>query len=435
MAHPDEHEHDRPEIDWIDANAVVQARAASPGASTTSTTVGSIGKRRGRWPAVVLSLVVVAVLFRLVAGGSGGRADEVADEPRPVAPSIAIVEADRTDRTPGTSAFERFPPFGFPELHAIVSGRNGEEPFRVSTMGSILAFDDTALTGRFDFSIDAGGEYLAAFSAPDHGDPDAGWVLWIGSVDGQLEPLATGVRSFAWHDSDRGRMAFVAVAPGQDEPRLLTIDLADAQPSLTEVPNVSADLAGRLTVWGEWGFVFEGDGSNVTAVDSAGELVIGEVNGSVIGYLPLLGLVMAPLDPPRRSMAMAVLPSATGEGRDHVDILVTPLEALAGLSLIPDLAVGGVDGMVAVQAVGDNSEETVVIVLDRMGAEVARLPAGNGRTPITWIDDGRRLAFIDEDRSDGVSLVLYDVADDDVRVLSLDFLDPLEHRAHDFTLG
>ncbi len=127
--------------------------------------------------------------------------------------------------------------------------------------------------------LDASGRWIAALGADS--DVTAGTVLYVGSVGGQLLPVATEVRGFAWHDSDEGRLAWSSRRPG--ESGWLTV--ADVQTgSRSTVVEVDGT---RLRRWGDWGFALAVPGPEYrTELRDGSGTVLDIVRGFPLGPVP-----------------------------------------------------------------------------------------------------------------------------------------------------
>ena len=93
--------------------------------------------------------------------------------------------------------------------------------------------------------LDASGRWIAALGADS--EVTAGTVLYVGSVGGQLLPVATEVRGFAWHDSDAGRLAWSSRRPGESGWLTVADVQAGSRATVVEVDGT------RLRRWGDWG--------------------------------------------------------------------------------------------------------------------------------------------------------------------------------------
>ena len=132
---------------------------------------------------------------------------------------------------------------------------------------------------RFDVS----GSFLAGTSGPGNGLRE----LWAGSPGEDLERIASGVRAFAWHDTDPARLAWTEMT-GAGRLALTTAELPAGS-----IGSVVADFdLGQLRRWGGWGYAFllpdrplrtlllDGGGSPVAEVDG---YPVGEVSPGLPG--------------------------------------------------------------------------------------------------------------------------------------------------------
>jgi hypothetical protein len=124
---------------------------------------------------------------------------------------------------------------------------------------------------RFDVS----GSFLAGTAGPGSGLGE----LWAGTPGEDLERIAAGVRAFAWHDTEPGRLAWTEMT---DAGRLA---LTTARlPGGSNSSQVAAFHLGELRRWGGWGFAFLlPDRPLRTLLLDPGGSAIAEVDGYPVG--------------------------------------------------------------------------------------------------------------------------------------------------------
>lgn len=192
------------------------------------------------------------------------------DEPSDPPVTVATPELDRPDVTPSTVTPTTRPVaegvgevvVGFPDTLIAVtqlgSGNLGQltwpvrGPTRVRDLPGFF-------TPKADF--DASGRMVAmGTQIPD----TAGLLLSLGTAR-RVQPLASDVTGFAWHDREGGRLAYTQVEDG--EWLLYVVDTAREPELVTRSP----DIAGTVAAWGDWGFAIQ-DGDRVTILSVEGEI-------------------------------------------------------------------------------------------------------------------------------------------------------------------
>ena len=265
-------------------------------------------------------------------------------------------------------------------LNAVVVSPRGEGARLVSIDqdGSETVTDLPPLT-RFQF--DPSGNWVAGVGVGRLGERNL--TLWAGPVHGPMEPIAVGVRAFAWHDDDDGRLGWT----GGNRDRVTTLTL-DTHDSTEELP---LPTEGRLTGWGDWGYAIETSPRELATavVGLDGELLV-HVAGRYRGRLPGDGtggagelIFSGGAAPPLRYLL------DTSE--------VAPVPWLDDADDIWSLAVvAETDAVVAVVARGGNLKSPVdgeVVVINAAGSATVR--DLDGLTPLGLSDEGGIL-FVDQ---------------------------------------
>jgi hypothetical protein len=215
--------------------------------------VVAMDKRR---PPVGVLVALVAGLAALIAFDTvGAREDEA--PPEETVPSTTIVAAP----TPA-SALDGFES----EIRLVVSAAG--EPAQQKRWSPESHRPSADLLPELEEPhFDRSGRYVAGLV---RSSANPGSVLWAGPVDGELEPVATRVGSFAWHDMAAGRIAWTELDV-DDAVRLFESDISE----LDRLRHVSDIDAGRLRGYGPWGFALSvpGDSYRTSLLDLRGSLV------------------------------------------------------------------------------------------------------------------------------------------------------------------
>lgn len=149
---------------------------------------------------------------------------------------------------------------GFPDaLVAIGNGPgSGLEHLLWPVRGPVVI---RPMTNGTDVRIDTSGDYFAmSTQIPDL----AGVMLSVGRSS-VVRPVQSGVASYAWHDSERGHLAYTTV--DDDGWRLLRVT---PQFSPEAVPTAEYS-GGSLVGWGDWGYVIQTSQDEVVLLTAAGE--------------------------------------------------------------------------------------------------------------------------------------------------------------------
>lgn len=161
-------------------------------------------------------------------------------------------------------------------LRAVLTTANGTEArlISVNNTGDVLV---APLPRSSEFRFDSSGQWLAGISLTDQGERQ---VLWAGRVGSEPEPIAVGIRSYAWHNSTEGLLAWSEA----DGAEVTTLALDDDTGSLN---TIDLRLRGQLEGWGEWGFaVLTSEAVFTTAVlDPDGAVLGASLPGRFSGYL------------------------------------------------------------------------------------------------------------------------------------------------------
>lgn len=273
-------EEPRPPIELIDTSG---AGAAGSAAGSVGDHLDDLGpstqraeaRRRGlplRW----LGLVAVAAVAWLVLGGTTAT-EPTAPLPRPEgaepadSPTVSIIPvppvADQSARSPVTPGID-----GVARVRAVLTSPTGQGA-RLVTMtldgpgtGEVTV-DELPALGSFAF--DASGQWLAGLGTGSLADRHR--TLWVGPVGGPLEPLAVGLRSFAWHDEQPGVIGWSV----RDQPEVVVATLDRSAPAQLR----SLPIEGRLRGLGEWGMAIE-----TSFRDFATALV--DHDGQLLAHLP-----------------------------------------------------------------------------------------------------------------------------------------------------
>jgi hypothetical protein len=119
------------------------------------------------------------------------------------------------------------------------------------------------VTVSSEIELDASGTWIATSTVIPGND---GLVLSVGKPSG-MSPLASGVESFAWHDSEVGLLAYTAVVDG--EWGLWTVG-----PNRRAVRvSVPPSAMGQIADWGDWGWALtRPETAGFTLLNSSGEV-------------------------------------------------------------------------------------------------------------------------------------------------------------------
>ncbi len=231
------------------------------------------------------ALVAAAFLFRPTASDDGAAEESVpTTEPSLDDPGLAGLD-QVGEATTGSSGADELSQLSGLGLRAIVTSSSDRSSvvLWVSDDGDEIVIDEVPALSRFAF--DASGQWLAGTSTTENGARRQ--VLWAGRVGGDFEPVAIGVRSFAWHDSQPATLAW----SDDDEPTITTVALADLGPDRA----FDAPISGRVAGWGDWGFAISywNEGSATALLGPSGELIATGLPGRFNGHLPGSGLVLS----------------------------------------------------------------------------------------------------------------------------------------------
>ncbi|MDY7102741.1 MAG: hypothetical protein S0880_16285 [Actinomycetota bacterium] len=347
------------------------------------TAVVALEKRR---PPVGVLLALAAGLLALIAFDSVGTEDEA--PPESTITSTTVVPAP----TPASSMD------GFDaEIRLLVSA-DGEPAQLMQWSAGSHRPDASMLVELEDPSFDRSGRYVAGLA---DSSANRGSVLWVGPVGGELEPVATRVGSFAWHDRSTGRIAWTEI-DADETMSLYTSDISEAD----RFRLVSEIEPGRLRRYGPWGFAMSvpGDayrtamlnllGDPVDLVDGypvgtdrSGEIVFsGGMVSRTYGYRSLWfadGTRMVRLRDLEPGDAAYELRAAPGG--DHLSVQVNHGGLFVGV------------------------ESSTVLVLDDDGQVVHTEGTLERPTGVQWSPDGRHLVLVGPS-DDGAEVVLVEVA-------------------------
>lgn len=264
-----------------------------------------------------------------------------------------------------------------------------------------------------DIQLDSSGTYMAALLG--NVDATTQRPLVVGRVDGTFDRLVTeSAAGFAWHDSEPGTLAFLETA---DETTgiLHTLDVA----SINNASQGVLPVEGWLQHFGAWGFSTTrlSFSPGFQMFDPSGTAVFESVIGTVVGYVPTIGVI------------------ATLSVGDHVAIdpasgETTPLGVFAGNDVLWRVSTGGPRGTFAVHATTKDFAETNVLVINRLNEVVARFPSAPLHQAMRWNTAGTKLIFTVDDSTDRLTLIVYE-AETGTTIESSFIQDPLYPR----TLG
>jgi hypothetical protein len=207
--------------------------------------------------------------------------------------------------------------------------------------------------------VDASGQVLALTQAVPGLD---GVVLSVGRFN-SIGPLASGVTSFAWHDSRGGVIAYTTETEGVWQ---LWKVLPNLRPQLVVGGVVEG---GRLAVWGDWGWAVQTKDSGVLLLNPGGEIK-GIHPGTAYsshsdGWIVVAGDSVQLLSAGGGVRDAGVSVDAVGEIRDAA---ISPSGDL--------LAMAGTDGVIVVPIGADQGESV-------------RRFAGSVAESVTWTSDER----------------------------------------------
>lgn len=248
-----------------------------------------------RAPLSLVAVGLVAIGAWLVLGLTGRpQPDQAIAEPSPTSESIAPSVAYLPTAEPAGDPVEELS-----RVRMVVTSPTGEG-------GRLLTVDGPGeptvveLPELATYAFDPSGRWLAGMGTGTLAERTR--VLWAGPVEGPLEPLAVGVRSFAWHQDDSGVIGW-SIAGGQ-EVAVATLDGSAPTRYLT------SPVEGRLRGLGRWGLAIEtsprlfatafvGHDGSVDAelpgrfrgVLAGGDVVLGGGAGPPLRYSPSTGEV------------------------------------------------------------------------------------------------------------------------------------------------
>ncbi len=201
---------------------------------------------------LLVGLVVGVALGAILLGPLGGR------QSTDTTASTAGLGGGTPSAGPDVGISEAIP--GFPDgLVAVATGETDSfEHLLWPRSGPVI---ERPMRGGDAASFDASSQYVAVTEAlPDL----AGQLLSVGRYNA-VEPVATGVTSFAWHDSRPGTIAFTTEHDGTWQ--LWAVD-PDRVAEQVEVADVAG---GTVAAWGDWGWAIQ-TGEGVVLLNSDGLL-------------------------------------------------------------------------------------------------------------------------------------------------------------------
>ncbi|MEO1060772.1 MAG: hypothetical protein AAFZ07_05090 [Actinomycetota bacterium] len=344
-------------IEWV----------ASDDAATSSAVIDRRGATRSRWAPVGLAAIALAALAVL----AGRTTDDPLADAEPVAtttttteapaggaePSPPTVSTDTALSAAAVTDLGAVAALGVP-LELIVTSPTSDEA-RLVSIGDDREISVVALPRLSDLTFDASGNWLAGVSYSRHGEQRR--ILWVGRVGEGLEPVAVGFRSFAWHDTSPGVVAWVD--SGSRTVTSLALG-AEASPRRTELP-----AGGLLKGWGDWGYALQSSPRTrtTTIVDEQGRLVVLDQPGRFAAHLPGRGVVISGasggpviVDEDRGTVraiegleADEIVWSATTSALGEHLLVVDGSQRTAGAGTLVSLARDGVDDLATTPAVTD----------------------------------------------------------------------------------
>ena len=284
-------------------------------------------------------------------------------------------------------------------LRAVITSTARSEAVlvEVDCHGEVVMGEVPPLAG---YAFDRSGRWLAGMSYSRVGPRRP--VLWVGPVDGELEPVEVGAQGFAWNDQEPGRLAWVSGQSGQ----VLTVDLeAPAEPEPLPVP-----VEGRLRGWGPWGYALQTSNRSITTtfLDPSLQVRLADLPGRFVGptadgRLLLSGGAASPLAVDPIGWTTAAVPWLAPT--DHVWRLAVSDDHSHQLALVGKGGIGAVPFRGEVTRVSGPPRAAVLATTDAM-------------TDLVWTEEG-----------DGVVWVSQSAAADDDGVFTLRALagDAVDH--------
>ena len=243
------------------------ARVGSPLRRRTAAAVGAI---------VVLGLVAATVrsgpdaVRELATPDTPATTDEADNAPiESSGPVSAIVSFER-DGTPilfGPADRNTF----FTQPYAVVRVEGDARLHRV-TLG-LNGIDTVTLPTLERRGLDAEGRMVALISTQG--------ALLAGPVDGDLSILATGVTSFAWHDQEPSRLAFITKSNPDAVPDRHEFIVGQAPAAVLPGRPAPAD---DLIAYGAWGDAYRTEGTGLLVSSPTGDEIV-ETTGRILGGL------------------------------------------------------------------------------------------------------------------------------------------------------
>ena len=243
------------------------ARVGSPLRRRTAAAVGAI---------VVLGLVAATVrsgpddVPELATPDPPATTDEADNAPiESSGPVSAIVSFER-DGTPilfGPADRNTF----FTQPYAVVRVEGDARLHRV-TLG-LNGIDTVTLPTLERRGLDAEGRMVALISTQG--------ALLAGPVDGDLSILATGVTSFAWHDQEPSRLAFITKSNPDAVPDRHEFIVGQAPAAVLPGRPAPAD---DLIAYGAWGDAYRTEGTGLLVSSPTGDEIV-ETTGRILGGL------------------------------------------------------------------------------------------------------------------------------------------------------
>jgi len=248
---------------------------------------------------------------------------------------------------------------GFPDALVVITGDDGQT-LRHMLWPTVRAKVMRAIPGddSGEVSFDVSGTWIATATRV----PDAeGFVLSMGKAT-FLDPLASNVASFSWHDEEPALLSYTQRLDGQ---WLLWVVGPDRNPDL-----IARGLKDRgdVAAWGDWGWALQTQSGEVTLLASSSE-IIGAYEGIALDSHPT-GWVLIGDDG-------LMLVSTSGVVR-AIDTLVDSVGGAVAAEVSPDGTKVAVEGRGGLK----------VLPVDREG-EVIHTSFTAEPSQVTWSSDSR----------------------------------------------
>ncbi|MEM9609984.1 MAG: hypothetical protein AAGA99_21365 [Actinomycetota bacterium] len=371
------------EIEWLATD--------ESGPAATTVVERSTSRRGLAYGAGLLVVLVVLVVLT--------RSDDPpeAAAPTTTAPTTTPAESRPTARIVGDGTevpagavrdLTALAGLGLP-LEMVVTSPTSDE----ARLVSVVSADEVrvaSLPRLSDLSFDASGRWIAGVSYTRHGEQRR--VLWAGEVGGELEPVAVGIRSYAWHDEDGSTIAWTE----HGNSVLTSFVLEGAADTI----GVELPASGILQGWGHWGYALQSSGAifSTTIVNPEAELVTLDHPGRFAAFLPGRGaLVSGGLAAP------TLIDTETGES--------SPMPGVASDDFVWSVAAtDDTEHLLVVPGLRGAPGPGTVLTLDGpVVTEVAMTPTV---TDLVLTPDGDGLVLVNQEPADGLAGTIAIVSQD-----------------------